>query len=109
MKLYGSVINRIEEHVLSPKPEVGMGATIFLWSDRHAATVTKVSPSGKTIELTEDDVTKWEKWPSGYGIEFTANPNGRKYEARLTKNGTWKSAGNGVALGRRAAYRDPSF
>jgi hypothetical protein len=106
MRVYGNLMNRIGEHVLSPAPTVGMGATIFMWSDRHAATVIAVSPSGKTVWLTEDTVTSWE---NSYGKTFESNPNGRTFVARLTKNGTWKSAGNGVALGNRAAYRDPSF
>ena len=106
MRVYGNLMNRIGEHVLSPTPEVGMGATVFMWSDRLPATVTAVSPSGKTVTLTEDDVTEWKNF---YGVTFKPNPNGRTYTARKTRNGTWKSAGNGIALGTRAAYRDPSF
>ena len=106
MKAYGNLVNRILEHSLSPVPEVGMGATIHWWSDRTAGTVTKVSPSGKTVTITEDRVTEWK---DHYGVTFAANPDGRTFVARLTKNGTWKSAGNGVRLGSRAAYNDPSF
>src|SRR5262245_17766332 len=108
MKVYGNLINRIEEHTKNPVPEVGMGATIYLWSDRLPGTITKVSPSGKTIEITEDEVTTWE---NHYGKEFAANPNGRTFTARLKPNGTWRTlkSSNGVSLGNRAAYRDPSF
>src|SRR5678809_718969 len=35
-------------------PRVGDGATLCLWSDRHAATVVYVSPSFKTIRIQED-------------------------------------------------------
>lgn len=106
MRVYGNLMNRISEHSLSPTPEVGMGATLYLWSDRYPATVTKVSPSGKTVTLTEDNVVGWE---NSYGVSFAPNPNGRVWTARKGKNGTWKASGSGVTLGSRAAYRDPSF
>ena len=103
--MYGNIINRIQENSSNLKPEVGMGATIYWWSDRTAGTVTKVSPSGKTVEITEDRVTEWK---DHYGVSFEANPNGRVFTARL-RNGKWKASGQGVTLGNRAAYRDPSF
>jgi hypothetical protein len=43
MKLYGSLDNRLAENTLQPIPEVGMGATEMLYSDRHAYTILKVS------------------------------------------------------------------
>jgi len=106
MRPYGNLMNRISEHSLSPTPAIGMGATIYMWSDRHAATVVAISKSGKRITLRADRVTRWE---NSYGAAFLPDPDGVTYEANLTKNGTWKSAGNGVTLGNRAAYRDPSF
>jgi len=106
MKVYGNLMNRISEHTTSPVPEVGMGATIYHWSDRTPATVTKVSPSGKTVELTEDRTTEWS---NDYGVSFAPNPSGVVTTARLTKNGTWKADGNGVSLGKRNAYYDRSF
>lgn len=38
----GSLINRLMEASRNPEPEVGMGATICMWSDRKAATITEV-------------------------------------------------------------------
>ena len=35
MRPYGNLMNRISEHSLSPTPEIGMGATVYMWSDRH--------------------------------------------------------------------------
>lgn len=110
MRVYGNLMNRISEHVLSPTPEVGMAATVYMWSDRLPATVTavKTSKSGKTITitLTEDAVTSWK---DSYGVTFAADPDGRTHTATKRANGAWRSAGNGVSLGSRAAYRDPSF
>jgi len=108
MRVYGNLINRILEDSVSPTLiEVGMGATIHLWSDRIPATVTKVSPSGKTIEITEDRVTEWK---DHYGMSFAPNPHGHVYTVRLGKRG-WRAlrTREGVTLGARAAYRDPSF
>lgn len=104
--MYGNVINRVIENSLSPPPVVGMGATLYLWSDRIPATVTKVSASGKTIDLTEDETTEWKNY---YGMSFKPNPNGRTWVARLSKKGVWKTPTAGVTLGTRAAYWDPGF
>jgi hypothetical protein len=106
MRVYGSLINRVLEHTTGPTPTVGMAATIVAWSDRYPATVTAVTPSGKTVTLVEDRVTGWE---NHYGTGFAANPNGRVWTARKTRAGVWRASGNGVILGSRAAYYDPSF
>ena len=66
--MHGNIINRVQEHSLSPEPRVGMGATIYMWSDRLAATITAIK--GKTITLTEDDVTEWK---GDYGVSFVTN------------------------------------
>ena len=42
MKLYGNVINRIQEEAMSKTPEVGMGVTEYLWSDRNAYEIIEV-------------------------------------------------------------------
>ena len=63
MRLYGGLINRLqEEAAVTEVPKVGDGATLFLYSDRHAYTVrhVRVSPSGKTITIraTRDKVRR---------------------------------------------------
>ena len=106
------MLNRILEHTKNPKPEVGMGATIYFYTDRHAATVTKVSPSGKTIELQEDKAVRVDDhgMSESQSYTFERNPNGRVYTARLRQNGTFKtSTGQGVSLGSRSEYYDFSF
>lgn len=44
---YGSIQNRLSEKVFQPIPEIGMGATLVMWSDRHPYTV--VGLSDKTV------------------------------------------------------------
>jgi hypothetical protein len=53
-RFYGGLINRLQEGAtVREVPKVGDGATMYLYSDRHAYTVreVKVSPSGKTITI----------------------------------------------------------
>jgi hypothetical protein len=40
--MYGSLVNRLMEASARPEPEVGMGATVCMWSDRHGVTITEV-------------------------------------------------------------------
>jgi hypothetical protein len=42
MRVFGNLMNRIAETAKPPVPEVGMGATILMYSDRHAATVIEI-------------------------------------------------------------------
>jgi hypothetical protein len=42
MKMYGNIINRIQEEAISKTPEIGMGVTEYLWSDRNAYEIIEV-------------------------------------------------------------------
>ena len=42
MRVFGNLMNRIAESCKQAVPEVGMGATITMHSDRHAATIIGV-------------------------------------------------------------------
>jgi hypothetical protein len=111
MRVYGNLMNRVAEHSLQPKPEVGMGATIYLWSDRLAGSVIRVTKSGKTAWIQEDRTQRTDKNGQSevQDYTFTADPDGRIFRATLRKDGTWRAGSNGVTFGRRDAYRDPSF
>ena len=56
MKYYGSLDNRIAESQKAVKPEVGMGATLIMYSDRKPYTI---------LEVSEETVTSLnnEKYP----------------------------------------------
>lgn len=115
MHLYGSVNNRIAEASVKgmPKPEVGTGCTITMWTDRHAATVTYVSPSGKTVKVRRDKATRVDKLgltDSGQRYTYERDPEAEEETFRLTKRGWSKPrGGSGLVLGRRDEYYDPSF
>jgi hypothetical protein len=108
-------VARMREEV---KPEVGMGATEVIWTDRHASTVIFVSSNGKTVRVQQDKATRVD----GRGMsdsqtyEFERDPYGRITVYTLRKNGVWKRQGSpmnergGYAyFGHRSEYYDFSF
>lgn len=54
MKFYGSLNNRLMENTLQVLPEVGMGATVTLYSDRHAYTIKELSKETVKVTLNTD-------------------------------------------------------
>lgn len=61
----------------------GDGATLNMWSDRQAHTITAVSPSGKTITLQRDRATRTnqdtDQFSPGGFVGHTHSPEGQKY------------------------------
>ena len=104
----------------SPQPHVGQGATVQVGSDKHAATVVSVSPSGNKLLLRADRAHLTEAsrkaLSSNSGerqeYEFSRDPNGIEWNATLRKTGEYRVTGYGstgrVTLGLRRHYRDPS-
>lgn len=109
-----------------PKPEVGMGATILSWTDRHAGTIIKVWTERKMLllEVQEDKATRVDKNGLSESQEYTyeANPAGPVTTYGLTKTKGWMSmylseagryrqieGGNGLRIGERRKYHDFSF
>lgn len=107
----GSVINQVMSGPTTVKPEVGMGATICMWSDRHAATITYVSPSGKMLRARQDHAKRIDKngMSEMQQWEYSPNPNQPEVTYRLTKKGIWKSGCNRLAIGVRNEYYDFTF
>jgi len=94
------------------KPVVGMGATITCGSDRYPGTVMRVSASGKTVWVIEDDFRRKDHngpFTESQEYEFFPNPNGHIYRVHFTKRGFWKAGWQTVWFGGRGAYRDPCF
>lgn len=118
----GSLINHIYSRTTGSVPEVGMGATICMWSDRHAVTIIEVSQ--KYLVTQEDTATRADKNGMSESQEYvyTANPEGSLQYWKLDKNGKYRQAyknQNGrlvfnghsshLAIGRREEYYDYSF
>ena len=92
------------------RPQVGEGATLYWWSDRDPYTIIKVSASGKTFWMQEDNYKRTDNYGMSdvQDYEYSPNPNGQIRQVRLTVNG-WQSNGQYVAVGHRRRYYDYSF
>lgn len=113
MRIYGNLMNRLSECVKST-PTVGVGATIFHYSDREPGTVVKVSPSGKTAWVQVDDAERTDNNGMSEAQQWAFKPNTSApvHKASLRKDGTWKlrgRTGSGVSFGSRSKYYDFGF
>lgn len=107
-----SLVNHLMSgHVGGPAPEVGMGATKLMWTDRHACTIRRVSPCGKKFWMTEDKATRTNvgmREDQQWAFETVDGP---EILVCLTKRG-WRCGGvggDGVRVGSRDHYYDYSF
>lgn len=99
---------------METKPVVGMGATMYVGTDRYPYTVTEVSKSGKQMLIQQDEFSA-TTGHDFYGVQkycFTPNPKGPVVKVRWNERLGWWRACNCkslVSLGHRDAYMDPSF
>ena len=92
------------------RPEVGMGCTIQMHSDRHAATIVGVSPSGKTVWVQRDNATRVDTNGISEIQEYTYSPNpNAAIQCFRLRNGSWKSHGLYLLIGIRREYFDYCF
>lgn len=93
--------------------EIGMGASIQIGSDSHAATVIDISHNDTRIVLQEDESIRTDKngWSESQTYEYKRDPNGELYYATLRADNTWRLKGTQsiVRLGSRRRYYDFSF
>lgn len=111
--MLGSVVNELQGNTEQSAPQVGDGATILMWSDRHAATIVEV-PSPKTVIVQQDDAKRID----GNGIsesqeyEYTRNTSAPYQTFTQRKNGTWvrkhspMRGGIKLRIGKRDEYYD---
>lgn len=108
----GSLVNHLMAGTTGPKPEVGMAATILGWTDRHPATVSRVSASGKTVWVKRDKATRTDRngMSESQEYEYERDPAAPERRFYLGKHG-WRERGKGAALllGHREKYHDFSF
>lgn len=124
----GTQTASLTNHILSravdrqPQPEVGMGATILMWTDRNPATIIAVE--GNRITVQEDNAERADSNGMSEAQEYTytPNPNGCTSTFRMNKRGMWeqivkneetgrwnKCSGRGLRIGEREKYYDYSF
>ena len=122
----GSLVNHLMSGDTAIVPEVGMGVTILMWTDRRAATIIEVHSTKKGVikEIVIQDDTSLRTDDNGMsesqGYCYIRDPNGHKRTARFLKKG-WRILegkdgesgrniyGSGLRLGIRNTYHDYSF
>ena len=94
---------------------VGDGATLCLWSDRHAGTIVE-TPNDKTVVWQRDKATRTDEngMSDAQSYRYERDENGEKTTFTLRKNGYWIARGanmkNGTYLAAgRAEFYDYSF
>jgi len=97
---YGNINNRIDERRKCPKPEVGMGATEYMWSDRHAYEIIAVKDDRhitvrryKYIRTDDRGMSDWQDY------KYESDPDGCTKELFLTAKGAWRERIDGRRLG----------
>lgn len=99
----------------APITVVGEAATVYIGSDRYAATVVSVSPSKVIVQ---EDTYKAQEGSDYFGdqkYDYFSNPDGRTWTFTLRKNGAFVIKGGnlrsgiGVSVGSRETYFNPSF
>lgn len=95
------------------KPQVGMGATEILWSDRKPYTVIEVL-SEKKIVVQSDSYKRIDTngMSDCQEYEYSRNPNGCTVTLSKRKDGRWRVVGKKdmvFAVGFRNKYHDFSF
>ncbi len=107
----GQTEARVNSSDFEMLPVVGMGATVYWYSDRTACTVIKVSKGGNKITLQEDRSERIDKNGMSDQQEYTYhnNPEGRTFECYRRDDGTYGSSGKRIVLGIRRTYHDYSF
>jgi hypothetical protein len=110
------MINQILAASGGTTPQIGMGATVLLWSDRHAVTIIDITrfKTGdragqvKTVTVQYDKVTRTDS--NGMGdnqtYRYEANERGATRIFTVNKRGQFKDKG-GATLG--IGYRDEHY
>ena len=113
MKL-GTETNSMANYLMSgtrgqPAPKVGMGATILMWSDRHAATIVKVTPT--QVHVQRDKATRIDSngMSEAQHYAYEADSSAPVEVFRRSKTGAYKCNGSQLRIGTRDEYYDFSF
>lgn len=112
---YGSLTNQVLTRLQSAEAaiaaaQIGDGATILSYTDRHAATV--VAKTRCTITVQQDTAVRIDRrgLSENQDYWFSPDPEGRTVTYRVTKRGLVSSqTGCGVIIGTRDEYYDFSF
>ena len=113
----GSLINVLADNTpVTSDPKPGDGATICKYTDRTAATVTRVRRTTSGLLVVDVQVDKAIRTDS-HGISesqsyrYEPDPNGATYRFSQRKDGVLREVGGSwsLLLGTRMQYHDYSF
>lgn len=92
-----------------PLPEVGMGATILMRTDRKAATIVKVTRT--QVHVQEDKAIRTDKngMSDSQEYRYERQPESEVLVYRLRKNGSYKGPYGQLRIGDRDAFYDYTF
>ena len=97
----------------NPTPQVGDGATLIYYTDRAAATVIAVSPTGSKVTVQEDRAIRTDKngMSDQQTYRYERDPAGRVHVFHRNGRGGYGGRGRGVRLsiGARNSYHDYTF
>ena len=106
-----------------PGVQIGMGATVHCYTDRHGCTVTGIDMVKRIVEVQQDSAKAIGEVQMGHtNFDHKPNPKGAKYTYRW-KGGKWEqvrwnpatgrwnqfNCGTRLSLGERHTYFDPHF
>lgn len=112
----GSLVNYVSGNSKQVEPVAGMGATLLMWSDRHACTIHKVE--GKKLWASEDSATltsgSCQSESQTYKYTNINEDDASRWSLfTLRKDGRWHRgttlSGTVLAIGYRDEYYDPCF
>jgi hypothetical protein len=112
------MLNRFMERTVPTEISVGMGATLYLHTDRIPYVITDIerfktgtrAGQVKAVHARRVEVTG-ERWPQGdaAGIHLD-RPYGATRRFAVRKDGRFSDVGGSIlGVGRADFYRDPSF
>lgn len=114
--MLGSLTNELlSKSITKVSPEVWLGCTVIMYTDRRAGTIIKVN-SEKSITIQYDKATRTDS--NGMSdcqiYSYSLNPEGRIETYTLRKNGRWILEGDSLTgqplkLGIRMEYYDFCF
>ncbi len=108
---HGTLTAAIYDQTRSLKPEIGMGVTEVMYSDRHPYTVTQIL-SDKRIMVRADKATRIDKrgFCEDQDYQYKPDPQSPEIALFLNKFGKWKRLGDAKGstylIGRREEYYD---
>jgi len=88
-----------------------MPCTICWITDRKAATVVAVSPTGAKVTVREDRAQRTDKngMSESQAYTYDRDPNGVAHVFFRQSNGDYRARGKRLTLGERHTYHDYSY